>query len=85
MMFDIPETLQVEESVISKLQDDQDVIISIKPKARQTSKSCIVKAQERNSAGLYNARHVLLQLDRQGEPVVRANIPETYKVSRPVG
>merc|ERR1719397_1622658 len=80
MMFDIPETLQVEESVISKLQDDEDVIISIKPRAGQESKSCIVKTQERNSAGLYNTRHVLLQLDRQGEPVVRANIPETYKV-----
>merc|ERR1719427_1242463 len=80
MMFDIPETLQVEESVISKLQDDQDVIISIKPKARQTSKSCIVKTQERNSAGLYNTRHVLLQLVRQGEQPVRADIPETYKV-----
>jgi len=80
MMFDIPETLQVEESVISKLQDDEDVIISIKPKARQTSKSCIVKTQERNSAGLYNTRHVLLQLDRQGEQPVRADIPETYKV-----
>ena len=54
--------------------------ISIKPKARQTNKSCIVKTQERNSAGLYLARHILLQLDRQEEPLVRAEIPETYKV-----
>merc|ERR1719427_1519561 len=80
MMFDLPESLQVEEVVISKLQDDQDVTISIKPKARQTNKSCIVKTQERNSAGLYLARHLLLQLDRQEEPLVRAEIPETYKV-----
>merc|ERR1719431_1575112 len=80
MMFDLPESLQVEESVISKLQEDQDVIISIKPKARQTNKSCIVKTQERNSAGLYLARHILLQLDRQEETLVRAEIPETYKV-----
>jgi len=80
MMFDLPESLQVEESVISKLQDDQDVTISIKPKARQTNKSCIVKTQERNSAGLYLARHLLLQLDRQEETLVRAEIPETYKV-----
>merc|ERR1719228_3166201 len=80
MMFDLPESLQVEESVISKLQDDEDINISIKPKARQTNKSCIIKTQERNSAGLYMARHILLQLDRQEEPLVRAEIPETYKV-----
>ena len=35
----------------SPLQDDNEVIISIKPKARQSSKSCIIKTQERNSAG----------------------------------
>merc|ERR1719308_519813 len=80
MMFDIPESLPVDESVISKLQEDNDVLISIKPKARQSSKSCIIKTQERNSAGLYAARHILLQLDRQEEPLVRAEIPETYKV-----
>merc|ERR1719397_787880 len=80
MMFDIPETLQVDDSVISKVQDDNEVIISIKPKARQSSKSCIIKSQERNSLGLYTARHILLQLDRQGEPLIRADIPETYKV-----
>merc|ERR1719228_215928 len=79
MMFDLPESLQVEENVITKLQDDQDVTISIKPKARQTNKSCIVKTQERNSAGLYLVRHLLLQLERLDEPLVRAEIPETYK------
>jgi len=80
MMFDLPESLQVEESVISKLQDEEDVTISVKPKARQTSKSCIVKTQERNTEGLYKTRHILLQLDRQDEAQVRAEIPETYKV-----
>merc|ERR550532_2482068 len=80
MMFDIPESVAVDETVISKLQENNDVFISIKPKARQSSKSCIIKTQERNSAGLYAARHLLLQLDRQGEPMIRADIPETYKV-----
>jgi hypothetical protein len=65
--------------MVGFVQDDQDVTISIKPKARQTNKSCIVKTQERNSAGLYLARHLLLQLDRQEESLVRAEIPETYK------
>ena len=53
MMFDIPESLPVDDVVISKLQDDNEVSISIKPKARQSSKSCIIKTQERNSAGEY--------------------------------
>ena len=57
MMFDIPESLPVDETVISKLQEDNDVLISIKPKARQSSKSCIIKTQERNSAGLNNNQY----------------------------
>ena len=80
MMFDLPESLEVEESFIARLQEDHDVVISIKPKARQTNKSCIIKTQERNCAGLYLARHSLLGLDVTEEPLVRAEIPETYKV-----
>jgi len=80
MMFDLPESLEVEEATIARLQEEQDVTVSIKPKARQTNKSCIIKAQERNCAGVYLARHALLQLDRQEEELVRAEIPETYKV-----
>merc|ERR1719489_534815 len=80
MMFDLPESLDVDEMMINKLQEEHDINISIKPKARQTNKSCIIKAQERNCAGVYIARHHLLQLDRQEEPLVRAEIPETYKV-----
>merc|ERR1719270_1916749 len=49
--------------MINKLQEEHDINISIKPKARQMNKSCIIKAQE-----------------RQEEPLVRAEIPETYKV-----
>ena len=66
MMFDLPESLDVDEAMINKLQEEHDINISIKPKARQTNKSCIIKAQERNCAGVYIARHHLLQLDRQG-------------------
>jgi len=80
MMFDLPESLDVDEAMINKLQEEHDINISIKPKARQMNKSCIIKAQERNCAGVYIARHTLLQLDRQEEPLVRAEIPETYKV-----
>ena len=67
MMFDLPESLDMDEAMINKLQEEHDINISIKPKARQTNKSCIIKAQERNCAGVYIARHHLLQLDRQVE------------------
>jgi len=80
MMFDIPEALPVDEGLISSLQEQQEITISIKPKARQSNKSCIIKTQERNTAGLYVARHTLLHLDKTEEPIVRAEIPETYKV-----
>ena len=80
MMFDLPESLEVEEAMITRLQEEQDVTISIKPKARQTNKSCIIKSLERGCAGLYLARHALLQMERGEEPLVRAEIPETYKV-----
>ena len=80
MMFDLPESLEIEEVTIGRLQEEQDVTVSIKPKARQTNKSCIIKTQERNCGGMYVARHTLLQLDRADEPLIRAEIPETYKV-----
>ena len=81
MMFDLPESLDVSESLISRLQEDQDVGVNVKPKARQTNKSCIVKTQERNTGGMYLARHLMLQLDKQEEVLVRAEVPETYKVN----
>ena len=59
MMFDLPQSLNVDETMINKLQDEHDINILIKLKARQTNKSCIIKAK------VYIARHNLLQLDRQ--------------------
>lgn len=77
MMFDLPENIDTQESMIQKLQDENEVTITIKPKARQTNKSVIIKSQERNVGGMYVARHKLLEME--GE-VVKAEIPETYKV-----
>jgi hypothetical protein len=67
----------VQESLIQRLQEENEVTISIKPKARQANKSVIIKTQERNVGGMYVARHKLLDLD---DEVVRAEVPETYKV-----
>merc|ERR1719193_2193641 len=50
MMFDLPDNIDVQESVIQKLQDENEVTNTIKPKARQTNKSVIIKSQERNVA-----------------------------------
>ncbi|XP_023324192.1 protein bicaudal C homolog 1-A, partial [Eurytemora carolleeae] len=77
MMFDLPENIEIHESMVQKLQEANEVTITIKPKARQTNKSVIIKSQERNVGGMYVARHKLLDLE--GEEV-KADVPETYKV-----
>ena len=53
MMFDLPEGIDVQETLIQKLQDENEVTISIKPKARQANKSVIIQTQERNVGGMY--------------------------------
>ena len=53
---------------------------SIKPKHRQTSKSVLIRAQERNASAVYEARHRLLKLEDDEEELVKAEIPEAYKI-----
>ncbi|XP_034148817.1 protein bicaudal C homolog 1 isoform X2 [Esox lucius] len=68
LMFDIPETVEVEPDDITTLMDQLDVFISIKPKPRQPSKSVIVKSVERNAGNMYEARRCLLGLQTSGVP-----------------
>ncbi|KAJ8013679.1 hypothetical protein DPEC_G00032300 [Dallia pectoralis] len=68
LMFDIPETVEVEPDDITTLMDQLDVFISIKPKPRQPSKSVIVKSVERNAGNMYEARRCLLGLHTSGVP-----------------
>jgi len=77
MMFDLPENIMFQETMIQKLQDESEVTLTIRPKARQTNKSVIIKSQERNVAGMYAARHKLLDLEGD---IIKAEVPETYKV-----
>jgi len=77
MMFDLPDNIDIQDAAVQKLQEDHEVTISVKPKARQSNKSVIIKAQERNANGMYLARADLLTLE---DGSVRAEIPETYKV-----
>ena len=44
-MFDITDESDLDEDIVQKLQTDLDVSISIKPKARQSNKSVVIKAQ----------------------------------------
>ena len=45
MMFDLHYDCEFDDGIVQKLQDDLDVAISIKPKAKQANKSVIIKAQ----------------------------------------
>ena len=80
MMFDMPDGIDIIDSEVQKIGEELDVAISIKPKHRQGSKSVLIKAQERNASSIYSARHRLLKIDEEEETLVRADIPETYKI-----
>merc|ERR1719508_241974 len=77
MMLALPDNKDIQDCVVQTLQEKNEVTISVKPKARQSNKSVIIKAQERNANGMYVARAELLNLHEN--PIV-AEIPETYKV-----
>lgn len=52
MMFDLCDeagALEMDEMSLQNLQEDLDVHVSIKPKARQANKSVIIKAQVRKN------------------------------------
>ena len=80
MMFDVPEDLEVVDAEVQKIGEDCSVAISIKPKHRQGCKSVLIKAQERSASMIYSARHRLLKMEQEEEPLIIADVPESYKV-----
>ncbi len=79
-MFDLSDCQgagALDDLTVQRLQQDLDVSIAIKPKARQTNKSVIIKAQERNASAIYRARSLLLGLE---EEPIKAAIPDTYNI-----
>ncbi|KAL8619173.1 hypothetical protein ACOMHN_049955 [Nucella lapillus] len=66
LMFDVKEDIGLDQEKLTKLTDQLDVFISVKPKPRQPSKSVIVKSVERNSQNMYLARRLLLGLHPEG-------------------
>ncbi|XP_076448600.1 protein bicaudal C homolog 1-like isoform X2 [Babylonia areolata] len=66
LMFDVKDDIELDQEKLTKLTDQLDVFISVKPKPRQPSKSVIVKSVERNSQNMYLARRLLLGLHPEG-------------------
>ncbi|XP_024138632.1 bicaudal C homolog 2 isoform X3 [Oryzias melastigma] len=63
LMFDMREDGAADPSTLSQMMHNLGVFISVKPKAKQTSKSVVVKGLERNISNIYEARRALLGLD----------------------
>uniref|UniRef100_A0A087X4E4 Bicaudal C homolog 2 n=1 Tax=Poecilia formosa TaxID=48698 RepID=A0A087X4E4_POEFO len=63
LMFDIREDGEGGPSKVAQMIQNLGVFISVKPKAKQTGKSVVVKGLERNISCIYEARRLLLGLD----------------------
>ncbi|XP_057706416.1 bicaudal C homolog 2 [Corythoichthys intestinalis] len=63
LMFDMREDAEADPSTLAQMMQNLGVFISVKPKAKQSNKSVVVKGLERNIQCLYEARRLLLGLD----------------------
>uniref|UniRef100_A0A2C9KDG4 SAM domain-containing protein n=1 Tax=Biomphalaria glabrata TaxID=6526 RepID=A0A2C9KDG4_BIOGL len=75
LMFDIKETIELDQGRITHLMESLDVYISVKPKPKQPSKSVIVKSIERNAANMYWTREILLGLRSDIQQINAINCP----------
>uniref|UniRef100_A0A3Q2Q2C8 Bicaudal C homolog 2 n=1 Tax=Fundulus heteroclitus TaxID=8078 RepID=A0A3Q2Q2C8_FUNHE len=63
LMFDMREDGEGDPCNLTQMMQNLGVFICVKPKAKQTSKSVVVKGLERNISCIYEARRLLLGLD----------------------
>eukprot|EP00794_Sanderia_malayensis_P016909 gene16909-18615_t len=73
LMFDVKEEndgLVSDQRIISQLVDELDVLINVKPKPRQGSRSVIVKSIEKNAQNIYLSRCHLIKEDPKLMPLV---------------
>uniref|UniRef100_A0A3B4C2W5 SAM domain-containing protein n=1 Tax=Pygocentrus nattereri TaxID=42514 RepID=A0A3B4C2W5_PYGNA len=63
LMFEMKEEGESDPRKLAQMMQSLGVFISVKPKAKQTAKSVVVKGLERNIASLYEARRLLLSLE----------------------
>ncbi|XP_069055313.1 protein bicaudal C homolog 1-A-like [Pleurodeles waltl] len=62
LIFDAKEDSQIEPQKIKQVMEELGVLINVKPKPKQTSKSVIIKGLERNVVNMYAAREIILGL-----------------------
>ncbi|KAL7858464.1 hypothetical protein AOLI_G00185660 [Acnodon oligacanthus] len=63
LMFEMKEEGESDPRKLAQMMQSLGVFISVKPKAKQTAKSVVVKGLERNIASLYESRRLLLGLE----------------------
>ncbi|CAG9858598.1 unnamed protein product [Phyllotreta striolata] len=76
VIFDLPEEYSMlRKEQIDQVQNNYDVTITIRQKAKNNTKACIIKGVEKNAENIYKARNYILGLD---ELYVQADIPSSY-------
>ncbi|XP_044759257.1 protein bicaudal C [Coccinella septempunctata] len=78
VIFDLPEdttNLRIKPEQIMEIQNQCDVVINIRGKAKQTTKACVIKGIEKHVLNIYKARNLILNID---EPPIKADIPSSY-------
>ncbi|GJQ80050.1 putative RNA binding protein [Trypoxylus dichotomus] len=82
LMFDLPQAttgLAIRPENISEIQTKYDVTISIRLKAKQNTKACVIKGTEKWASNIYKARNEILCTD---DPQVIVDIPASYHMPK---
>ncbi|CAG9832828.1 unnamed protein product [Diabrotica balteata] len=83
IIFDLPEEstiLRTRQDQIADIQTNYDVTITIRQKAKQNTRACVIKGVEKNAGNIYKARSYILGFD---EPCTTAGIPPSYHLPLP--
>ncbi|KAK9744762.1 hypothetical protein QE152_g7452 [Popillia japonica] len=81
-MFDLPQDttgLPIRSENLTEIQTKYDVTISIRPKAKQSTKACIIKGTEKWAGNIYKSRNKILGTD---DPQVIVDIPASYHMPK---
>ncbi|XP_036431329.1 bicaudal C homolog 2 [Colossoma macropomum] len=83
LMFEMKEEGESDPRKLAQMMQSLGVFISVKPKAKQTAKSVVVKGLERNIASLYEARRLLLGLESCEVSMTAKNSCEVSMATKP--
>ncbi|XP_056634599.1 protein bicaudal C [Diorhabda sublineata] len=78
IIFDLPEesgSLRTRPDQLADVQNNYDVTVTIRQKAKQNTRACVIKGVEKNAGNIYKTRSYILGFD---DPYVHADIPPTY-------